>query len=100
MKQKDIEKIFENAKEQVDLEIEYNGYFDDALSTNLEDIIIDAVSEILGNNIIEDIFSGKKDYDFIINLTEQFLTYLFNTNEYDYNYYDKKYRIRKVKGEK
>ena len=96
--------IFEEAQQIIDEEIKENGYFDDTMTNGLEDIILDLTFITIGKqNFDKYLHTGHgqynnientPDYDKIIDLTTDFLTWLFNTNCYDKGYYENMCYIR------
>lgn len=85
------QKIFADVKEIIDSEIEQNAYFDDTITNKLEDIMIDKLAITIDKTSFDEI---TDNYNNIIDLTTDFLTWLFNTNGYDKDYYNNMQYIR------
>ena len=92
------EMIFEDAKILVDKEIAENGYFDDTMTNHLEDIMLATTFvafEKFGKNFDDFVNLRTLDnYDKIIDLTTDFLTWLFDNYSYDRGYYENMCYIR------
>lgn len=87
------ENIFESTREIVDNDITQFGYYDDSIRVNLENIILSKVFEELGLTDFKK-FASLETLNEIIGITQEFLTWLFNTNVYDKEYYENEYYIR------
>lgn len=93
----DKQKIFEFAKHELDNKIEQNGFFDDNNISDLEDLILDTTTTYFMAEHKQKIdFTNFENYDQIIDLTEDFLTWLFDSGEYDKEFYKKMAIIRRI----
>ena len=86
------ENIFENAREIVDNSIKDFGSFDDTYCINLENIILQRTFEELELTDFEKF--ANENLNSNIDLTQEFLAWLFNKNVYDKEYYENELYIR------
>lgn len=86
------ENIFENAREKVDTDIEELGSFNDTCCANLEDIILTTTFEELKLTDFEKFANENLENN--INLTQEFLNWLWAKNVYDKHYYNETLYIR------
>lgn len=93
MTQEQKENIFESTKTEIDKEIKEKAYFDDSICTNLEDIVLAKTFEELKLKNFEE-FASLENLNKNIDLTQDFLAWLFDKGTYDKDYYDETYFIR------
>lgn len=91
--QEQKENIFESTKTEIDIEIKEKAYFDDSICTDLEDIVLEKTFQELGLTDFEK-FASLENLNKNIELTQDFLAWLFDKGTYDKDYYDETYFIR------
>lgn len=86
------ENIFENAREKVDTDIKELGSFDDTFCTNLETLILQKTFEELKLADFEKF--ANENLESNIDLTQEFLSWLWNKKVYDEDFYQETLYIR------
>ena len=86
------ENIFENTREKIDTDIKELGSFDDTFCTNLETLILQKTFEELKLADFEKF--ANENLESNIDLTQEFLSWLWNKKVYDEDFYQEELYIR------
>ena len=86
------ENIFENVREKIDTDIKELGSFDDTFCTNLENLILQKTFEELKLADFEKFTNENLERN--IDLTQEFLSWLWNKKVYDEDFYQEELYIR------